>query len=272
MQKPVATAACMRKDAVMHRLPGGAADRTAMTGHLPCLADSLADGMGLHWLAPAVQMAAAASGSWPLSPESHPMGWTCFPRVATRTPTRCATRCQNPAKHGPGLRSGSACCSPGRGCCARSPTPAAEPRCRNTPACSPRPAADSTSSARSPTRGATPHPVTPGRSCGPCSRPVGPQLTRTRGIVPAHRGCLQPGHQQGPLHQPSHHRAPCRAHPRQTRSDQPHRRRGLRLDPRPDFLSQAGREYPSANMPRLSAGRDQYGRKDTRGARLRAAH
>jgi anti-sigma regulatory factor (Ser/Thr protein kinase) len=65
---------------------GAVADRTAMTGHPSCLAGSLADGTDNHWLAPAVEMAAMASGSWPLSPEPHPMGWTCFPRVATRTP------------------------------------------------------------------------------------------------------------------------------------------------------------------------------------------
>jgi hypothetical protein len=65
---------------------GGVADWTAMTGHLSCLAGSLADGMTGHWLAPAVEMAAIASESWPLSPEPHPMGWTCFPRIATHTP------------------------------------------------------------------------------------------------------------------------------------------------------------------------------------------
>ena len=27
-----------------------------------------------------------ASGNWPPSPEPGPLGWTCFPRVATRTP------------------------------------------------------------------------------------------------------------------------------------------------------------------------------------------
>ena len=57
-----------------------------MTGHLSCLAGSLADGTTGHWLAPAVEMAAMASESWPLSPEPHPMGWTCFPRIATHTP------------------------------------------------------------------------------------------------------------------------------------------------------------------------------------------
>jgi len=70
----------------MHSFPAARADRTAMTGHPSHLADSLADGTDGHWPAPAVKMAAVASGSWPLSPEPHPMGWTCFPRVATRTP------------------------------------------------------------------------------------------------------------------------------------------------------------------------------------------
>ncbi len=65
---------------------GGAADRTAMTAHPSCLAGSLAGGTDGHWMAPAVQMAAVASGSWPLSPQPDPLGWTCFPRVATRTP------------------------------------------------------------------------------------------------------------------------------------------------------------------------------------------
>jgi hypothetical protein len=66
--------------------PGGVADRTARTGPPSCLVGSLAGGTDNHWLAPAVEMAALASGNGPLSPEPHPMGWTCFPRVATRTP------------------------------------------------------------------------------------------------------------------------------------------------------------------------------------------
>jgi Histidine kinase-like ATPase domain len=64
----------------------GVADRTAMTGNPSCLVGGLADGTDGHWLAPAVEMAAVASERWPLPPEPHPMGWTCFPRVATRTP------------------------------------------------------------------------------------------------------------------------------------------------------------------------------------------
>jgi anti-sigma regulatory factor (Ser/Thr protein kinase) len=33
-----------------------------------------------------VEMAAVATGNWPLSPEPAPGGWTRFPHVATRTP------------------------------------------------------------------------------------------------------------------------------------------------------------------------------------------
>lgn len=40
----------------------------------------------MGWLAPAVGMAAMASGNWPLWPEPGPQGWTCFPRVAIRSP------------------------------------------------------------------------------------------------------------------------------------------------------------------------------------------
>jgi hypothetical protein len=39
-----------------------------------------------HWLASAMEMAALAIGSRPLPPDPHPTGWTCWPRVATRTP------------------------------------------------------------------------------------------------------------------------------------------------------------------------------------------
>jgi hypothetical protein len=74
-----------------------------------------------------------------------------------------------PAIPGPGGRSGSACCSPGHGCCAQSPTRPRPLRYRERPAPSPRPAADCTSSARSATGGATARPARPERSCGPCS-------------------------------------------------------------------------------------------------------
>ena len=41
--------------------------------------------MDCCWLAPVLQMAAVASGNWPLWPEPGPQRWTCFPRVATRS-------------------------------------------------------------------------------------------------------------------------------------------------------------------------------------------
>jgi anti-sigma regulatory factor (Ser/Thr protein kinase) len=45
----------------------------------------MAGGAGCSWLAPVVEMAAMASGNWPLWPEPGPGGWTCFPRVAVRS-------------------------------------------------------------------------------------------------------------------------------------------------------------------------------------------
>jgi hypothetical protein len=54
-----------------------------MTAHLRLAGGT---GTGSHWLVPAVQMAAVASGNWPLSAESGAAGWACFPRIATRTP------------------------------------------------------------------------------------------------------------------------------------------------------------------------------------------
>lgn len=39
-----------------------------------------------HWLRAAVKTAALVSGNWPLRPDPAPLGWTCFPRIATRTP------------------------------------------------------------------------------------------------------------------------------------------------------------------------------------------
>jgi hypothetical protein len=58
-----------------------------MTAHPLRHAVGLADGNSWRWLAPAVEMAAMASGNWPPSPEPGPSGWTCFPRVAIRTPS-----------------------------------------------------------------------------------------------------------------------------------------------------------------------------------------
>lgn len=42
--------------------------------------------LGWHWLAPAVAMAAAASGARQRTPGLASTDWTCFPRVAQRTP------------------------------------------------------------------------------------------------------------------------------------------------------------------------------------------
>lgn len=39
-----------------------------------------------QWLAPALQMAAMASGNWPLAARPGVGGWTCFPKLALRTP------------------------------------------------------------------------------------------------------------------------------------------------------------------------------------------
>ena len=39
-----------------------------------------------QWLVPAVRMAAMASGNWPLSTRPGTGGWTCFPKLALRTP------------------------------------------------------------------------------------------------------------------------------------------------------------------------------------------
>lgn len=42
--------------------------------------------LGWHWLAPAVAMAVAASGARQRTPGLASADWTCFPRVAQRTP------------------------------------------------------------------------------------------------------------------------------------------------------------------------------------------
>ena len=49
------------------------------------LAGNGASGVDCCWLAPVLQMAAVASGNWPLWPEPGSEGWTCFPRVAIRS-------------------------------------------------------------------------------------------------------------------------------------------------------------------------------------------
>jgi hypothetical protein len=48
-------------------------------------------GGGCRWLLSAIETAALASGSWPLAPDPAPWQWTCFPRVAIRTPGTDAT-------------------------------------------------------------------------------------------------------------------------------------------------------------------------------------
>ena len=42
--------------------------------------------MDAHWLAPVLEMAALAGGNWPLAMGPAGPGWTCHPRIATRTP------------------------------------------------------------------------------------------------------------------------------------------------------------------------------------------
>jgi len=74
MQKSVAAVSCVREDAAIDRT----ALRLGPVGHT-------ASGLGLSWLAPVMEMAAVASGNWPLWPEPGPGGWTCFPRVAARS-------------------------------------------------------------------------------------------------------------------------------------------------------------------------------------------
>jgi anti-sigma regulatory factor (Ser/Thr protein kinase) len=43
-------------------------------------------GISCQWLAPALRMAAMASGNWPLSARPGGAGWTWFPKLALRTP------------------------------------------------------------------------------------------------------------------------------------------------------------------------------------------
>jgi Histidine kinase-like ATPase domain len=74
MQKSVAALPGLREDAAIDRtaLRSGPVGNTASdTGHC--------------WLAPVVEMAAVASGNWPLWPEPGPGGWTRFPRIAVRS-------------------------------------------------------------------------------------------------------------------------------------------------------------------------------------------
>jgi anti-sigma regulatory factor (Ser/Thr protein kinase) len=66
-------------------VPRGAGERTVMTALPLSLAGNGASGVDCCWLAPVLQMAAMASGNWPLWPEPGSEGWTCFPRVAIRS-------------------------------------------------------------------------------------------------------------------------------------------------------------------------------------------
>src|ERR1700751_5760055 len=43
-------------------------------------------GIDCRWLAPALRMAAVASGNWPLSARPGAAGWTCYSKLAVRTP------------------------------------------------------------------------------------------------------------------------------------------------------------------------------------------
>src|SRR5258708_16691946 len=60
---------------------GKGIDRTARASP-----SRLAGSTGRHWLTRAAEMADLASGNRPLSPDSAPTGWSCLPRIATRTP------------------------------------------------------------------------------------------------------------------------------------------------------------------------------------------
>jgi anti-sigma regulatory factor (Ser/Thr protein kinase) len=57
-----------------------------MRAHPLRLAGTVARDVRWDWLAPAVTMAAAANGIHPLVADRAAPEWTCFPRVATRTP------------------------------------------------------------------------------------------------------------------------------------------------------------------------------------------
>ena len=52
----------------------------------PCPAGNVGSGGGCRWLRSAIETAALASGNWPLTPDPAPWQWTCFPKVAIRTP------------------------------------------------------------------------------------------------------------------------------------------------------------------------------------------
>lgn len=46
----------------------------------------LAGSTGCHWLTPVAEVAALASGDWPLRPDPAAIRWACFPGAAERTP------------------------------------------------------------------------------------------------------------------------------------------------------------------------------------------
>jgi anti-sigma regulatory factor (Ser/Thr protein kinase) len=61
--------------------------RTVTTAHYVHHAVSSPSGEpGWHWLDCAAEMAALASGRLPLAASPATQGWTCFPRIALRTP------------------------------------------------------------------------------------------------------------------------------------------------------------------------------------------
>src|SRR6266496_6511148 len=88
LQKPLAAARCTRQDGAVRPFSPCCHEtvRTAMTAHPRGLAGSAASGIGWHWLTSAVEMAALASGNWPLAPGPASQRWTRVARVATRTP------------------------------------------------------------------------------------------------------------------------------------------------------------------------------------------
>ncbi len=57
-----------------------------MSAHPLRLASTMGRDVRWDWLAPAVRMAAAGHGTHPLAVDRAALEWTCFPRVATRTP------------------------------------------------------------------------------------------------------------------------------------------------------------------------------------------
>ena len=83
MQKLLAEDTCKRQDRWQSLPPCrdriGHKAMTAQTLSRPGSAATAGNGMGGHWLAPVLEMAALATGP-------ARCGWTCHPRIATRTP------------------------------------------------------------------------------------------------------------------------------------------------------------------------------------------